>query len=142
MYTLPVALGNLQAVMSSFVGVNRYPNSREAAPEALTAGRAMSALEECRLRSERRPRRPYARLVLGSDEKMSRARAVFSREFFVAGGFAVVESDTADLTVLCDADANYPLVRRFPVLAAGPDFNRNSDHAATIAEWQNRLGIR
>ena len=126
---------------TAFVGVNRYPNPRESSPEVVTPERAMSALEECRLRSERAARRPTARLVRGSDEKMSRARAAFGQDFLVAGGFAIVESGDADLTVLCDADANYPGAREFPVVAAGPDFNRNSDHAAIIAEWQKRLGI-
>ena len=101
----------------------------------------MSALEQCRVRSERALRRPTVRFERGADEKMSRARAAFSREFFAAGGFQMVESGVADLIVLCDADANYPSAREWPVLAAGPDFNRNSDHAAVIAAWLDRMGI-
>ncbi len=136
-------LRNVLAVKpaATFVGVNRYPNPQETRPGSVTAGRAMSALEGCRLRSDQAPKKPTVRFILGSDEKMSRARAAFARDFFVAGGFAIVEAGEADLTVLCDADANYPAALSFPVLAAGPDFNRNSDHAAVIAEWQNRLGI-
>lgn len=126
---------------AAFVGVNRYPNPQETPPGSVTAGRAMSALEACRLRSDRASKRPTVRFIPGSDEKMSRARAAFARDFFIAGGFAVVDAGEADITVLCDADANYPETREFPVLAAGPDFNRNSDHASLIAEWQNRLGI-
>ena len=127
--------------MKAFVGVNRYPNPRETGPIAVTPGRAMSTLEECRLRSEQALRRPTVRLVHGTDEKMSRGRAAFSRDFLIAGGFALVDSDDADLTVLCDADANYPATRPFPLLAAGLDFDRNSDHATVIAGWQKRLGL-
>ena len=124
---------------AAFVGVNRYPNPREAAPECITPWRAMSALEQSRLRASA-GRKPTVRLVLGTDEKTARARAAFSKDFFVAGGFAVVEGH-ADITVLCDADANYPAVREWPVVAAGLDFGRHSDHAAVIAEWQKRLGL-
>lgn len=125
----------------AFVGVNKYPNATESAPAAITTGRATTALEQCRHRADKSARRPTVRLVRGTDEKISRARAAFSRDFFVAGGFAVVNGDDADITVLCDADANYPAARTFPVLAAGLDFGRHSDHPALIAEWQNRLGI-
>jgi hypothetical protein len=134
------------AAATAFVGVNRHPNGSEATPGSVTPGRAMSKLEQCRMRSERAAKRPVVRLIRGSDEKLSRARAAFARDFFLAGGFAVVESGEADLAVLCDADGNYQSLRsqadcNCPVLAAGLDFNRNSDHAATIAEWQERLGI-
>lgn len=129
-----------------FVGVNRHPNPNEATPGIVTAGRAMSALEQCRARSERAAKRPVVRLIRGSDEKMSRARAAFSREFFAAGGFAVVESGDADLAVLCDADANYAVLREHvkfdgPMIAAGAHFNRASDQAAYISSWQERLGV-
>jgi methylmalonyl-CoA mutase N-terminal domain/subunit len=123
-----------------FIGVNRYPDPGAQSPETVTPGRAMSGLESCRRRAARAVRRPTVRLVRGVDEKMSRARAAFSREFFVAGGFEVIDAD-ADLTVLCDADANYPATREFPVLAAGLDFNRTSDHAALIGDWLDRLGV-
>ena len=126
---------------NAFIGVNRYPNPGETSPETITPGRAMTALEQCRLRSERAPRRPTVRLLRGTDAKMARARAAFSRDFFIAGGFEVVEAENADLTVLCDADVNYQANRQWPVLAAGSDFGRHSDPAATIAAWQNRLGI-
>ena len=134
------------APAAAFVGVNRYPNPKEATPDAVTLDRAMSLLEQCRLRSERAPRRPVVRLIRGFDERMSRARAAFARDFFAAGGFAVTESGDSDLVVLCDADANYEALRgqldvTCPVLAAGLDFGRNSDHAAFIADWQGRLGI-
>ncbi|HEY3739730.1 MAG TPA: methylmalonyl-CoA mutase family protein [Bryobacteraceae bacterium] len=129
-----------------FVGVNRHPNPSEETPSMITAGRAMSALEQCRARSERAAKRPVVLLIRGSDEKMSRPRAAFAREFFAAGGFAVVDSGVADLAVLCDADANYAAMRELtkfdgPVIAAGPDFNRASDQASHIASWQERLGI-
>ena len=126
---------------TAFVGVSRYPNDRETAPDAITEGRATTALELCRRRSEGAFTRPTARLRLGADEKLSRARAAFARDFLAAGGFAIVDGDAADLTILCDADAHYPVAREFPVLAAGPDFNRHSDQAALLNEWQNRLGI-
>ena len=124
----------------AFVGVNRYPNPNEIGPDAVTPGRAMSSLEQCRLRSERATRPPSVRFVQGTDEKIARARLAFSRDFFVAGGFTVLDGE-ADITVLCDSDANYPAVREWPVLAAGAEFGRHSDHAAVIAGWQNRLGI-
>jgi hypothetical protein len=138
-----------------FVGVNRHPNPKEGTPESVTPGRAMSALEQCRMRSDRAARRPTVRLIPGSNESMSRARAAFARDFFMAGGFAISANDDADLAVLCDADENYAALAgrvdfESPVLIAGPEaaiagvsgyINRNSNHAATIAEWQDRLGI-
>jgi hypothetical protein len=140
---------------TAFVGVNRHPNPKEARPASVTSGRAMSALEQCRLRSDRAARRPTVRLIPGSNESVGRARAAFARDFFMAGGFAVSTSDDADLAVLCDADENYAALAGqvdcgCPLLAAGPEgviagvsgfINRQSDHARTIAEWQDRLGI-
>ena len=138
-----------------FVGVTKYANLGEAPPPAsVTTGRAASALELCRLRSERAPERPRVQLVLGLDAKMSRIRAGFVKGFFGAGGFLIGE-EPGPIIVLCDADGNYASLAASVsgprVLVAGPEelkiagvagyVNAKSDQASTIEYWQRQLGI-
>lgn len=118
---LTAALVNGEAVPEQprrpFLGVNRYPNLSEAPPAAITTNRAMSALEACRMRSDRMPQRPVVRLT----GAVSRADAAFAREFLAGGGIKVSEDAPIELSVA--------------------ELRASTDHAATIADLQRRLGM-
>lgn len=111
-------------------------------------------------------RRPHVLLLTRGDVKMRMARANFSRNFFGCAGFMVTESAElapADLVVLCSADAEYLALARevvpqagAPVIVAGHPVEQvdalraagvagfvhlGSDLVATLADWQDRLGM-
>lgn len=134
------------------VGTTRYADASECANvEQVSEGRIATVWERLRVAAERSGRKPRIRLVMGTDRKMSRARADFARGVFAAAGFTVGEP--ADYVVLCAADAEYPALVSaqgpdVPVIVAGPetagafDFvNMKSDIPARLRAWQQRLGI-
>ena len=114
-----------------FVGVNQYPNVREAMLDRIerepTYVRGPWPFEEVRLDTEKFARKigrtPSVLLLSFGDLKMRRARADFVSNFFGAGGFAISEPPAfasaeeaaryaaqagADLVVLCSSDPEYP----------------------------------
>lgn len=134
------------------------------------AWRMAAPLERIRQRTEqhaaRTGRTPSVLLLTRGDLKMRMARANFARNFFGCGGFAVEESADvapADLIVLCSADADYTALARevlphagAPVIVAGNPVEQidalreagvsgfvhmGSDIIATLAQWQDRLGM-
>ncbi|MDR1728979.1 MAG: methylmalonyl-CoA mutase family protein [Acidobacteriota bacterium] len=111
---------------------------------------------------------PKVLLLTRGDVKMKGARSNFALNFFGCAGFAIETSEEyagsdADLIVLCSSDPEYlafakdvcPKVK-VPVIVAGNPKDQiealeaagvkgfihvQSDAAATLADWQNKLGM-
>jgi hypothetical protein len=137
---------------TTLIGVTKYADPNETAPMGIEVsdGRTATPFEKLRLGAERAARRPSIRLILGKDQKMSRARADFARSVFHSGGFRIAEP--ADFGVLCAADSEYAeLVQaetNLPLIVAGPEtpgafdfINLKSNIVEKLTTWHRHLGI-
>lgn len=134
--------------------------------------RMARAFEEIRLRTERHAadtgRTPRVLLLKRGDLKMRMARATFCQNFFGCAGFEIAESveldPAADLVVLCSSDPEYLALAReivprtsAPVVVAGNPKEQIAELRAagvqgfvhvlsnqieTLAEWQDKLGVK
>jgi methylmalonyl-CoA mutase len=118
---------------------------------------------------KRTGKRPLALLLTRGDVKMRMARAGFSQDYLGCAGFEFEQSDEyagtkADVIVLCSSDPEYlPFAQEVcaavsvPVIVAGNPKEQidalkatgvkgfihvQTDAVQTLAEWQDRLGVK
>jgi methylmalonyl-CoA mutase len=166
----------------TLVGSNNYPDLTATTPASgpfpepegdgpLTPLALAAPFEAMRARSARHATRlgraPVVHLLTRGDVRMRGARANFCLNFFGCAGFAVTQGEalpsTADLLVLCSADAEYPALAAavvpavsVPVLVAGHPKDHiealtaagvqgfvhvQSDAVQVLTQWQDRLGM-